>query len=341
MAETLTNQQWLYVQRPDGRVGAKHYRLHTEALLPALAEGEVLLASRYISVDPYMRIQQSSGKTWEAPHPLGTVQGAGVVGQVLASRYPGLNEGDWVQAYSGWQRFAKLHGSALTRLDPDVAPVTTALHVLGMPGRTAWFGLMEAGQPKPGETVVVSGAAGAVGSLVVQFAKKAGCRVVAIAGSAEKLRWLRDELRADQVLNYRELADANALASALDALNVKVDIYFDNVGGWISDAVLSRINLRGRMIICGQMSQYQGGLDKPEYGPRLLHHLLFQRARIEGILARDFSHRMPEMVARVAPWLRDGSLKYRETIREGFELLPRALAELFDSTGSGKVLVKV
>jgi len=341
MSSNLNNQRWIYLKRPINQVGFEHYELVDEVLDGSLSSDEVLLQNRYISVDPYMRIQQAASNSWELPHPLDTLQQSGVIAQVADSASSDFKPGDWVSAYTGWERYSKVHSAGLSKLDPAQAPVTTALGVLGMPGRTAWFGLMEAGKPRPGETVVVSGAAGAVGSLVVQFAKKSGCNVIAFAGSDEKCRWLQQDLNVDTAINYKNFSDHAQLHQHLNALGVRVDVYFDNVGGLISDAVIPLLNLRGRVVICGQMSQYNGQLDSVEMAPRFLHHLLYQRATIQGILARDYSHRMEEMIPTVAPWIADGSLVFEEAIVEDFEKLPMHLASLFDRTSRGKLLVKI
>jgi len=336
----MKNKQWIYRQRPETVVGIEHYELITQPIPTELAKNEVLIEAKYISVDPYMRIQQSNNPTWEAPHPLNCVQGASVVGIVLKSNSAAFNENDWVSAYSGWQTHATVHASELTKLDPRQASVTTALGVLGMPGRTAWFGLTEAGKPKAGETVIVSGASGAVGSLVVQFAKFHGAKVIAISGSDEKNKWLIDELNVDYALNYKKF-DFHSLTNQLREISQGVDVYFDNVGGWITDAVIPQINRRARIIICGQISQYNGALDKVENGPRFLHHLLYQRATIQGILSRDYIHRHDEMLRIVIPMLKNGLLKYQETIINGFEQLPQALNMLFTGKNIGKLIVKV
>jgi NADPH-dependent curcumin reductase CurA len=335
------HRQWIYRRRPDATVGHEHYALREEALDHAIGAGEVLIAARWFSVDPYMRIGQSGKPTYDAePHPLNVVQQGGVVAQVLASNADGFAPGDWVRSYTGWQTHARVAAGALTPIDAAAAPVTTALGVLGMPGRTAWFGLTEAGRPHAGEVVVVSGAAGAVGSLVVQFAKRHGARVLAIAGGAAKCAWLRDTLGADWTLDYKAFADADAMGAAIKALTGGVDVYFDNVGGMVSDAVIPQINRRARIVICGQISQYSGGLDAPETGPRLLHHMLYQRATMQGILARDYVHRMDEMTRIVAPWVRAGEIVFEETIVDGFDQLPAALNALFTGEHKGKLLVK-
>ena len=339
---TLTNRQWIYQRHPTGLVGPEHYALREVALPTALATGEVLLAARYISVDPYMRINQSMRPTYNAlPHPLDAVQSAGVVAQVLASNAEHLQAGDFVEGMLGWQTHARAHHSALRRLDPAEAPVSTALGVLGMPGRTAWFGLTEAGRPRAGDVVVVSGAAGAVGSLVAQFAKRHGCKVLGIAGGAVKCAWLRDTLGLDWAIDYKVHRDASSLAAEITRHVDGVDIYFDNVGGMISDAVIPLINRRARIVICGTISQYSGGLDAPELGPRFLHHMLYQRATIQGILARDYVHRMDEMLAAVAPWVKAGEIVFEETVIDGFAELPAALNSLFTGEHRGKLLVTV
>lgn len=337
---TTLNRQWIYKARPAGRVGNEHYELRETALRSELAVNEVLVEARYFSVDPYMRIQQAERNTWESPHPLGIVQRGGVVGQVLDSCSAAFVAGDWVTTFSGWQTHAICHASELQKLNPDAAPVTTALGVLGMPGRTAWFGLMEAGRPKPEDVVVVSGAAGAVGSLVAQFAKRAGCRVFGIAGGAEKCEFLVRKLGADGAIDYRSFPESAALSDEILGQTGGVDIYFDNVGGRITDAVIPHIKKRARIIICGAISQYDGGLDNPEQGPRFLHHMLFQRATIQGILARDYTHRMDEMLAVVSPWVRNGEIHFAETIVDGFEKLPEALNSLFEGKNLGKLLVR-
>ena len=308
----------------------------------ALSAGEVLVEAKYISVDPYMRINQSLKPTYNAePHPLNAVQNAGVVGRVLVSKAATLVAGDWVEGMLGWQTHARCHHSTVRKLNPALAPVSTALGVLGMPGRTAWFGLTECGRPHAGEVVVVSGAAGAVGSRVAQFAKRQGCRVLGIAGGQAKCDWLTTSLSLDWALDYKAFADADALAAAIKALTGGVDVYFDNVGGWITDAVIPIINRRARIVICGTISQYSGALDTPELGPRFLHHMLYQRATIQGLLARDYAHRMDEMLRIIGPWVQRGELVFEETIVKGFDLLPLALQGRFTSDHRGKVLVEV
>lgn len=338
----IENRQWIYLRHPTGVVGPEHYELRHVPLSTALSSGEVLVQAAYISVDPYMRINQSLKPTYnELPHALNAVQNAGVVAQVLASHVPHLAVGDWVEGMLGWQTHARVHHSALRKLDPGLAPVSTALGVLGMPGRTAWFGLTESGRPHAGEVVVVSGAAGAVGSLVAQFAKRHGCWVLGIAGGSAKCRWLLDTLGLDWAIDYKAHTDAASLAAAIRQAVGGVDVYFDNVGGMVSDAVIPLINRRARIVICGTISQYSGGLDEVESGPRFLHHMLYQRATIQGMLSRDYLHRSDEMLALLGPWVKAGEIVFEETIVEGFEQLPAALNSLFTGDHRGKLLVKV
>lgn len=338
-----TVKKWIYMARPEAEVAPEHYRLETEEIKFRPGHDEVVVEGRFWSVDPYMRIQQSAKDTWEAPHPINEVQGGSVVGQVVSvgENSSSLRPGDWVETYMGWRSHGVRAVTVCRKLDANLAPPSTALHVLGMPGRIAYFGLLEAGQPKPGESLVVSAAAGAVGSIVGQIGKLAGLRVVGIAGSAEKARWLTEELGFDAVINYR---DHPTMAAMVDGLRQYcpngVDVYFDNTGGNITDAVIQSMNTHARIVICGQISQYQGGLDHPSLGPRLLHHFLYKRATMRGVLARDYTHRMDEMVKIMGPWVRDGVVKYSETIMDGFECLPDALRALFAGANTGKLIVR-
>lgn len=338
---TISHRQWIYRSRPEHTVGGEHYELRQQPLDTGLNAGEVLIEARWFSVDPYMRIGQSAKSTYDTePHPLDVVQQGAVVAQVIASKSAAFAPGDWVRSYTGWQTHARVAAAQLSPIDPALAPVTTALGVLGMPGRTAWFGLTEAGRPHAGEVVVVSGAAGAVGSLVVQFAKRHGARVLGIAGGPAKCAWLRDKLKADWTIDYRDYTDADAMSAAIAALTGGVDVFFDNTGGIAFDAVMPIINRRARIVICGMISQYSGGLDAPPMGPRLMHHMLYQRATMQGILARDYVHRMDEMTRIVAPWVRAGEIISEESVIDGFDQLPAALNSLFTGEHRGKLLVK-
>ncbi len=326
-------------------VDSAHYTLNVATLQKTdLKPRQALLKSEYFSVDPYMRIQQSEKDTWEEPHALNTIQGGAVVGQIVEinDSDSSLQKGDWVLSYTGWQEYAITEVNTLRKLDPNEVPVTTALGILGMPARIAYFGLIEAGKPQEGETVVVSGASGAVGQAVVQMAKIKGCKVVGIAGSDEKTSYLKEKLGVDEIINYKKHPSAVKIKDELSRLCPKgVDVYYDNVGGHITDAIFELININARIIICGQISQYSGGLDNPEMGPRFLHKMLYKRATIQGVLARDYNHRMDEMLTEMTPWVQNKSLKYKETIVDGFENLPKALNMLFYGKNIGKLIVKV
>jgi len=325
-------------------VSDEHYQLAETAVPEPKEEGDILVKAVYISVDPYLRIQQSSKDSWEAPHPLGQVQGSAAVAVVLASldKTHGINVGDHVVTYTGWQEYAVTKAATVRKIDPTIAPVSTGIGVLGMPGATAYFGFLDVGKPKAGETVVVSGAAGAVGSVVVQIAKIKGCRVVALAGSTDKLQYIEKELGADKVLNYKDFKTSNDAREALKhACPNGIDIYFDNTGGIVTDAVFELINVRARIIVCGQISQYSGNLETPELGPRFLHRLIYTRATIQGILVTDNQDRMGEMLEEMGKWIKEGKLKYQETILEGFDKLPEALNGLFHGRNAGKMLVKI
>ncbi len=261
----------------------------------------------------------------------------GGVARVVESKNPKFNVGDVVDIYMGWQEYAISDGKGMRKLDPTLAPVSTALGVLGMTGLTAYFGLLDVCAPKAGETVVVSGAAGAVGSLVGQIAKIKGCRVVGIAGEDDKIAWCKSECGFDAGFNYKTTEDYGA---ALKELCPKgIDVYFDNVGGAITDAVMLQLNLHARLSICGQISQYNNA--KPEMGPRLTGMLIVARAKMQGFLVTDYAARFGEGLLEMAGWLKAGKIKYREDIVEGFENMPKAFIGLLAGANTGKRLVKV
>ncbi len=336
-------KKWIYAQQPEQQITPDHYNFveDEEDLVPV--RGELLVEGKYWSVDPYMRIQQSRGETWEQPHPLGEVQGGAVVGQVTAigEGVTDFKVGDWVETYMGWRSHGLCLANSCRKLDPAIAPVSTALHVLGMPGRIAYFGLFEAGRPRPGETLVVSAAAGAVGSIVGQLGKIANMRVIGIVSSQEKADWITKELGFDAAILYPEHPTAECMKEAFGkTIPEGVDVYYDNTGGHVTDAVIQCMNQKARIVICGQISQYQGGLDEPNMGPRLLQYFLYKRATMQGVLARDFSPRMDELLQKMGPWVQSGAVKYRETTKEGFESLPEALCALLNGSNVGKMVVK-
>jgi hypothetical protein len=335
-ASMTTNRQITLVARPVGFPKETDFRL-VEAPVPTPGPGQFLVRSLYLSVDPYMRGRMNAAKSYAPPVELGGVMVGGVVGQVVESHHPRFAAGEIVEGYFGWQQYAVSDGAGVRKVDPSLAPVSTALGVLGMPGLTAYFGLLEIGKPQPGETVVVSGAAGAVGSLVGQIAKIQGCHVVGIAGTDEKVRYVVEELGFDSAFNYKSARNYRAKLKALCPQGI--DVYFDNVGGAITDAVITLINVRARLVICGQISQYN--LERPEMGPRWLWALIAKQARAEGFLVFQFADRFEEGIRQMAQWLKEGKLKYRENIIAGLENAPRAFIGMLTGENIGKQLVQV
>jgi NADPH-dependent curcumin reductase CurA len=336
--EERTNKKIILASRPAGMPSADNFEI-VETEVPEPRDGEVLIRTQYLSVDPYMRGRMSDRKSYVEPFAVGEAVTGGVVGEVVESRADGFAAGDTVTGMLGWQLYtvARGDGGEIRKVDPRVAPVTTALGVLGMPGLTAYFGLLDIGRPVEGETVVVSGAAGAVGTLVCQIAKIKGCRVVAVAGSDEKNKYLTEELGADAAVNYKTAAD---LPGALrDACPRGVDVYFDNVGGKVSDAVTLLINKGARSVICGQISLYN--LEQLAVGLAVQPFLLVKSALMQGFIVTDYAPRYAEGLGALGRWLAEGKLKYAENIVEGFENTPRAFLGLFTGENLGKQLVKV
>jgi NADPH-dependent curcumin reductase CurA len=306
-----------------------------EISIPDPADGQLLIRNAYLSVDPYMRPRMNDVRSYVAPFTLGEAMTGGAVGQVAASRNPRYAEGDWVLHQLGWREWALSDGSALRRVDPSVAPLSTSLGVLGMPGFTAWYGLFVLGAPAEGETVLVSGAAGAVGSAAGQMARLAGRRVIGSAGTEEKLAWLR-ELGFDDVFNYREQSPRAALAEL--APN-GIDIYFDNVGGDHLEAAIGALRTYGRVVACGSISRYNDA--EPTPGPRNMFMVVTKRLRLQGYIITDHYDRFAEFAAQAGAWFAEGKLQYRETVIEGIENAPRAFLGLLRGENIGKMLVKV
>jgi NADPH-dependent curcumin reductase CurA len=305
--------------------------------LNAPLEGEVLAKAVYLSIDPYMRTKIGSVKSYADHVDIGDMMVGLGIAQVLESHHPGFAVGDFVLAEWGWQEYAVSDGRAWLKLNSQSAPVSTKLGVLGMSGITAYFGLLEVCQPKAGETVVVSAAAGAVGSIVGQIAKLKGCRAIGVTGTDEKVDYLVNELGFDGAFNYNTSAD---YAATLTPLCPKgIDCYFDNVGGRVTDAILPLMNVFGRVAICGLISEYNA--DQTELGPRLLRPILFKQLRIEGFVFARFQSRWSEGVAQITQWLDEGRLKYREEIVDGFTSMPRAFIGLLRGQNIGKMLVRV
>jgi NADPH-dependent curcumin reductase CurA len=331
------NKQITLAARPVGFPKDSDFKL-VESPLPTPKDGEFLVRVIYMSVDPYMRGRMNDAASYAAPVQLGEVMGGGAVGKVISSNNPNFREGEIVEGFFGWQEYAVSNGEGVRKIDPGLAPISTALGVLGMPGLTAYFGLLDICNPQLGETVVVSGAAGAVGSLVGQIALIKGCRAVGIAGADDKVAYLTDELGFDAAFNYKTVTD---YFQKLKELCPKgIDAYFDNVGGAITDAVFRLINTRARISICGQISQYN--LEQPEMGPRIiLVSLLVKQARAEGFLVFQFANRYAEGLKQMAEWIKQGKLKYREDIAHGIENAPSAFIAMLKGQNTGKQLVKI
>jgi NADPH-dependent curcumin reductase CurA len=345
----MQNKEIRLASRPAGMPTPENFQF-VDSEVPQLNEGEVLVRTLYISVDPYLRGRMREGRSYVPPFKVGQVIESGGVGEVVESRSPKFQPGDIVSGMVGWRLYNVVKADGLTKVyaftgpvksgeagdSPAPVPVSTALGVLGMPGLTAYFGLLDIGNPKEGETVVVSGAAGAVGTTVCQIAKIKGCRTVGIAGSDEKNKYLTDELGVDEVINYKTADIRQALK---DASPNGIDVYFDNVGGEVSDAVLPLLNHGARIILCGQISLYC--LDKPDVGPRPQPYLLVNSALMQGFIITDYAPRFSEGVMQLARWVAEGKLKYAETIVEGFENTPQAFIGLFTGENLGKQVVKV
>lgn len=329
------NRQFQLASVPAGMPKVSDFKL-VEAPVPSLQAGQVLLKTLYWSVDPYMRGRITGVKTYADPVLVGDVMQGGVVGEVVESKNSKFQAGDTVAGFWGWREFAVADGAGLQKLEPQLAPVSTALGVLGMPGMTAYFGFLEICKPKAGETVLVSGAAGAVGSLVGQIAKIQGCRTVGIAGGDSKISYLLDELGFDAAFNYKTTSDYHGKLKEFCPQGI--DCYFDNVGGAITDAVFPLLNVFARVSICGQISQYN--LERPEQGPRLLSYILVKQARVEGFIVSRFAERFREGTMQMAQWLKEGKLKYREEVVQGFDNIPQAFISMLQGQNTGKMLVK-
>lgn len=332
----LVSRRIVLAARPHGEPKASDFRLE-EAPVPAPGEGEVVLKIRYLSLDPYMRGRMSDAKSYAAPVEIGGVMEGGTVGEVVESRSDRFRAGDIVLSHSGWQSHAVADAKVLRKIDPTAAPISTALGVLGMPGMTAYTGLLTIGQPKAGETVVVAAATGPVGSAVGQIARIAGCRTVGIAGGAAKVAQCRDAFGFDAAIDYKAAGDLGAAIAA--ACPDGVDIYFDNTAGRVSDAVLPHLAVRARVVICGTASV--SSWETWPSGPRVERHLLVKRARMQGLLVFDYQARYGEAIARLATWVREGRLAYAEDILDGIEAAPDAIAGLYRGENQGKRLIRL
>ena len=329
------NKSWILHKRPSGYPNSEDFKL-VESELPELLEGEILIESKFLSLDPYMRGRMNDTKSYAPSVKLGDVMTGEAVGKVIKSRNRKIKEGYFVNAHIGWQEYGKTDGNSVRIIDPNLAPISTALGVLGMPGLTAYFGLLNICKPLPGDTVVVSAASGAVGAIVGQIAKIMGCRVIGIAGSEQKIDYCSSELNFDFVINYKK---ENVINKILEYAPDGVDVYFDNVGGEISDAVISNIAIGGRIAICGQISLYN--LEEPSMGPRMGGTLLINQASMEGFLVFQFKSQYQDGLIRLSDWVRKGSLKYKEDIIDGIENTPKAFIGMMNGNNFGKLLIRL
>jgi NADPH-dependent curcumin reductase CurA len=334
------NRQWLLAERPiDRPVRLTDFKFH-EAPIPTPKDGEFVVRVIYSSLAPVMRFYMLDGAGIEKPLNIGEVMRGRGVGQIVASRHPNFKEGEIVQGKMGWQEYAVSDGSPywmMYKVHQRIVPVSTALGILGMTGFTAYFGLFDIGKPKPSDTVLVSGAAGGVGSSVAQLAKTVGSRVVGIAGGEEKCKLLVEKLGYDAAINYK----GEDVPARMDALCPKgIDVFFDNVGGPILDAALARINKYARVVACGGISQYIAGSNEP-YPIKNTYRIGRQNALLQGFLIYDYEPRFPEAEAAMARWVKDGRLTYQEDILEGIERMPEALIRLYEGQNRGKQLVRV
>ena len=330
----LTARRVILKSRPVGMPKPTDFEV-VEAPVPAPREGEIVCRTIYLSLDPYMRGRISGVKSYAKGVDPGDLMVGGTVGEVVESRNPSFKPGDLVQGYDGWQTHGASTGAGVRKLDPKQAPISTALGVLGMPGMTAYVGLLDIGQPKPGETVVVSAASGAVGAVVGQIAKIKGCRVVGIAGAKDKCDYVVQELGFDACVNYK----TDDLVPALQAACPKgIDVYFENVGGTVLDAVMSLVNPFARIPLCGLISQYNATTPVPGPSWRLL---LFNRILVKGFIVSDHLARLPDFLKDCGGWLREGRLKHREDVVVGLEKAPEAFIGLLQGKNFGKLLVRV
>jgi NADPH:quinone reductase len=330
-----TNRQITLAARPEGFPKETDFAL-VETPVAEPSAGEVLVRARWLSLDPYMRGRMSTARSYAKATEIGDVMTGQVVGEVVASDDARFAPGDEVVGQLGWQDYAVVRGGSIRKVDTRLAPPQTYLHVLGTTGLTAYFGLFDVARPKPGDTVVVSGAAGAVGQVAGQLAKIAGCRAVGIAGGPEKVAELTELYGYEAGIDYK----ADDLNGALkESCPNGVDVYFDNVGGTISETVFRRLTVGARIAICGQISQYN--LAEPELAPRNLGFLIVFRARMEGFLVSDYVHRFGEGLERLGRWLADGRITYREEVTEGLENAPRAFIGMLNGENRGKTLIRL
>jgi hypothetical protein len=323
-------------RRPVGIPQEDDFEL-VEVPVPKPEDGELLVRNIYMSVDPYMRGRMDEYESYVAPFQLGAVMSGGVVGQVVEAKNESFNVGDYVLSDQGWREYFTTNGSSLLKIDPSIAPIQSFLGIVGMPGLTAYVGLLDIGQPKEGETVFVSAAAGAVGSVACQIAKIKGCRVVGSAGSQEKVDWLTGEVGVDAAFNYKEVG--KLVPELKKHCPDGIDIYFENVGGEHLEAALHLMNNYGRLVMCGSISDYND--TKPPSGPRNLGYVVTKRLTLKGFIISDHFDQLLQFYSDMRGWIEAGTMKRRETIHEGIENAPKAFIGLFQGTNIGKMLVKI
>ncbi|WP_346825452.1 NADP-dependent oxidoreductase [Serratia inhibens] len=334
------NRRILLASRPHGEPTADNFRLETSDI-PQPAAGQVLLRTVYLSLDPYMRGRMSDAPSYAPPVEIGQVMVGGTVSRVVASQHPDFKPGDWVLGYNGWQDYALSDGNGLHNLGAQQTQPSRLLGVLGMPGFTAYMGLLDIGRPQPGETVVVAAASGAVGSVVGQVAKLKGCRVVGVAGGAEKCRYVVEELGFDACVDHRAADFAEQLAAACPQ---GIDIYYENVGGAVFDAVMPLLNARARIPVCGIIAHYNAtGLpDGPDRLPMLQGLILRKRIRMQGfIIFDDYGSEYGDFLQQMGEWVGQGKIKFREDVVDGLENAPQALIGLLQGKNFGKLVIRV
>jgi NADPH-dependent curcumin reductase CurA len=333
------NRQILLASRPTGEPTSDNFKL-VESNIPSPGHGQMLLRTIYLSLDPYMRGRMNAGKSYAQPVEVGEVMEGRAVGEVAESKLTGYEAGDLLFAPIGWQEYAVSDGTGVRKLDPSLRPISYALGVLGMPGLTAYTGLLNIGQPKSGETLVVAAASGAVGSVVGQIGKIKGCRVVGVAGGAEKCGYVKKELGFDECLDHRQPNLAEQLKTACPS---GVDIYFENVGGKVLDAVLPMLNDFARIPVCGLIAHYNATElpPGPDRVPLLMHSILTKRLLFRGFIVSDFALQFPQFLADMVPWLKAGKIKYREDITDGLENAPHELIGLLRGENFGKKIIRV
>jgi NADPH-dependent curcumin reductase len=335
---TQQAQRIVLVSRPHGEPKPSDFRLEDHPI-PTPGEGQVLLRTIWLSLDPYMRGRMSDGPSYATPVPIGGVMEGEMVGEVIASNHPGFAKGEIVRSRTGWQTHALSDGKDLRKVDPTLGPVSTAVGVLGMPGMTAYTGLLDIGKPQAGETVVVAAASGAVGSAVGQIARIKGARAVGIAGGADKCRYVKEELGFDDCLDHR---DPDLAAKLKQACPKGIDVYFENVGGAVFEAVFPLLNAFARVPVCGLIAHYNDTqAAAPKWAASMMRAVLTKRLTIRGFIVSDFAARHPDFLRDMSQWVREGKVRYREFVTEGLDSAPGAFMGLLQGANFGKQLVRV